>query len=33
MKHIRGIAHITHTPRPIGIINNPKVMGDHGNKN
>lgn len=34
MKHnIRGIAHISHIPRPMGaMINNPKPMADHGNK-
>ena len=32
MRHVRGVAHISHTPRPMGVmVNNPKVIGDHGN--
>ena len=32
MKPIKGIAHISHSPRPMGaMINLPKVIGDHGN--
>ena len=32
MRHVRGVAHISHAPRPMGgMINNPKVIGDNGN--
>ena len=32
MRHVRGVAHTSHAPRPMGgMINNPKVIGDHGN--
>jgi len=30
MKKVKGIAHISIAPRPMGaMIHNPKVMGDH----
>jgi hypothetical protein len=32
MQHVRGVAHISHAPRPMGgMINQPKVIGDNGN--
>ena len=32
MRYVRGVAHTSHAPRPMGgMINQPKVIGDNGN--